>query len=73
MQLLQMTKCWRVKSYASFFEKNRTSTSSASAPLPRIFIQLVGTTKPELLFLDICMPDMDGFDVIGALSACQPT
>lgn len=35
-------------------------------------IQLVGTTRPELLFLDICMPDMDGFDVIGALSACQP-
>ena len=32
-------------------------------------IQLVSTMKPELLFLDICMPDMDGFDVVGALSA----
>ncbi|HMG84232.1 MAG TPA: LytTR family DNA-binding domain-containing protein [Terracidiphilus sp.] len=36
-------------------------------------IQLVGITRPELLFLDICMPDMDGFDVIGALSARQPS
>lgn len=32
-------------------------------------IQLVAMTSPELLFLDIRMPDMDGFDVIGALSA----
>ena len=31
-------------------------------------IQLVGETSPEILFLDIRMPDMDGFDVIGALS-----
>src|ERR1700761_3380156 len=34
-------------------------------------IQLVGATNPELLFLDIRMPDMDGFDVLGALSARQ--
>lgn len=32
-------------------------------------IQLVAMTSPELLFLDIRMPDMDGFDVVGALSA----
>ena len=31
-------------------------------------IQLVGETSPEVLFLDIRMPDIDGFDVIGALS-----
>jgi two-component system, LytTR family, response regulator len=31
-------------------------------------IQLVALTNPALLFLDIRMPDMDGFDVIGALS-----
>jgi two-component system LytT family response regulator len=31
-------------------------------------IELVRTTRPELLFLDILMPGMDGFDVIGALS-----
>ena len=31
-------------------------------------IELVGATRPELLFLDIRMPDMDGFDVLGALS-----
>jgi two-component system LytT family response regulator len=31
-------------------------------------IQLVSTVKPELLFLDIQMPDMDGFDVLDALS-----
>jgi two-component system LytT family response regulator len=34
-------------------------------------IQLVGVTSPELLFLDIRMPDMDGFDVIDALSSHQ--
>jgi two-component system, LytTR family, response regulator len=31
-------------------------------------IQLVNAASPELLFLDIRMPDMDGFDVLGALS-----
>jgi two-component system, LytTR family, response regulator len=31
-------------------------------------IQLVSATNPALLFLDIRMPDMDGFDVLGALS-----
>jgi two-component system LytT family response regulator len=32
-------------------------------------IDLVRATGPELLFLDIRMPGMDGFDVIGELSA----
>jgi len=32
-------------------------------------IALVRTAKPELLFLDVRMPDMDGFDVVGELSA----
>lgn len=31
-------------------------------------IQLVSAANPEVLFLDIRMPDMDGFDVLGALS-----
>src|SRR6202453_4011375 len=32
-------------------------------------IDLVRATEPELLFLDIRMPGMDGFDIIGKLSA----
>ena len=32
-------------------------------------IELVRETRPELLFLDIRMPGMDGFDIVGALSA----
>jgi DNA-binding NarL/FixJ family response regulator len=32
-------------------------------------IELVRSTRAELLFLDIKMPGMDGFDVIGALSS----
>jgi len=31
-------------------------------------IELVRATRPELLFLDIRMPGMDGFDIIGELS-----
>ena len=31
-------------------------------------VELVKTKIPHLLFLDICMPVMDGFDVIGELS-----
>jgi two-component system LytT family response regulator len=31
-------------------------------------VELVRAAKPDLLFLDIRMPGMDGFDVIGALS-----
>jgi two-component system, LytTR family, response regulator len=34
-------------------------------------IELVRATTPELLFLDIRMPGMDGFDVVGALSAYE--
>lgn len=34
-------------------------------------IELVRSTRAELLFLDVKMPGMDGFDVIGALSANQ--
>jgi two-component system LytT family response regulator len=34
-------------------------------------IELVKSTRPELLFLDIQMPGMDGFDVVGALEACK--
>jgi two-component system LytT family response regulator len=32
-------------------------------------VELVKLVSPELLFLDICMPDMDGFDALNALSS----
>lgn len=32
-------------------------------------VDLVRLTYPDLLFLDICMPDMDGFDAVSALSS----
>lgn len=32
-------------------------------------IDLVRLTRPDLLFLDVCMPDMDGFDAVSALSS----
>lgn len=32
-------------------------------------IELVRATRPDILFLDIRMPGMDGFDIVGALSA----
>jgi two-component system LytT family response regulator len=36
-------------------------------------IELVRAANPELLFLDIQMPGMDGFDVIGALTSQKET
>jgi two-component system LytT family response regulator len=36
-------------------------------------IELVRAAKPDLLFLDIRMPDMDGFDVLGALTNEHPS
>src|SRR5580692_9135243 len=36
-------------------------------------IELVRAANPDLLFLDIHMPGMDGFDVLGALSAQMET
>jgi two-component system LytT family response regulator len=36
-------------------------------------IELVRTVSPELLFLDIQMPGMDGFDVLGALTNQKET
>jgi Response regulator of the LytR/AlgR family len=35
-------------------------------------IELVRAANPDLLFLDIRMPDMDGFDVLGALTGDRP-
>lgn len=35
-------------------------------------IELVRAADPDLLFLDIRMPDMDGFDVLGALTNEKP-
>lgn len=32
-------------------------------------VELVKLVSPELLFLDICMPDMDGFDALNAISS----
>jgi two-component system LytT family response regulator len=34
-------------------------------------IELVRMTQPDLLFLDIRMPGMDGFDIVGALASEQ--
>ena len=34
-------------------------------------LELVRVATPDLLFLDIRMPDMDGFDVLGALTNCH--
>jgi two-component system, LytTR family, response regulator len=50
-----MMKCWLDKSCVSFYETSPKSTS----------------TKPQLLFLDIQMPGMDGFDV--ATELCSDT
>lgn len=41
------------------------------AASPTEIVSMVETKKPDLLFLDICMPEMDGLDVVAELSRRQ--
>jgi len=41
------------------------------AASPSEIVSLVQTKQPDLLFLDICMPEMDGLDVVAELSRRQ--
>ncbi len=41
---------------------------AGEASIPSEIVSLVQGKRPHLLFLDICMPSMDGFDVIAELS-----
>ena len=66
-----MMRYWRGRSFGSCFKTTRTLRLSAKGANALETIDLVQFTNPDLILLDMHMPDMDGFDIVSALSSSE--
>ncbi|MEJ7708689.1 MAG: LytTR family DNA-binding domain-containing protein [Pyrinomonadaceae bacterium] len=61
------TSRWRATALRDFWRTKRRWNLSANAKKGTPAIAVIGETKPDLVFLDIQMPELDGFGVLQAL------
>ena len=57
------TSSWRGRSCASCSARSAASTSSARPPTASSALRLAGELTPDLMFLDVQMPGLTGFEV----------
>ena len=66
-----MTSCSLDKSYANFYDDEPEINVVGEGTTASETIDLVRATRPQLLFLDIQMPGMDGFDIATELCSSK--
>lgn len=54
-----------------FLKEHDDVEFAGEASTGRDALERIAAERPDLIFLDIHMPDMDGFEVVDALAACE--
>ena len=66
-----MTSVWREWSFAACWPPTPEVRILGEARAAEEAIRLIGQLSPDLIFLDIEMPGMNGFELLERLEACR--